>query len=658
MNDDLEGYLGLLITDAINFDKEQRAPERLRALEYLRGVMIDTPSEHGRSSMTTSEVSDAISWIMPGLMRIFAGAAGVVTYEPAKPQDQAAADSATEYVQMIFENECDGYKVLYNWFYDALSTRNGVVKYWWEDEEEGPEQTYEGLAPEQVALVTQDPDVTLTGAMQHEDGSLTVRAKTVERHGRIRVEAIPPEEFLINRAARCLDDAAIVGHRTLKTRSELIEMGYPQGEIEGIPTSGLFDDTDTQTSRTGFSRDAEKTPVQRAMEFLEYYEVYIRFDQNGDGIAERLRVCAAGPANAPVILDSEEWNDEPPFADLTPEFVPHSWQGRSIADETMDIQRVKTVLLRQTLDNLYLVNRQQRAVNASMIENPDEVLNPTIGGVVRVKGNPNDAIMPLTTPFVGEASLAAMSYMDNLLQRRTGVGQSAMTMDGDALVPQTATATQAQHDASYSKVEMIARNFAETGVKRLFRGILKLLVANQNRPRQMKVKTDWPTFDPSQWNPNMDVRVNVGLGTGTRERDLMMLRAVGMEQDKVVAQLGPMNPLVPVSLWRNTRAKMVAASGLRDADQYFADVSDEQFAQWRQQNAPPPQQDPKIVAAQMKANTDVYKIQTSNQLDAAEMQGKFQLKQQEMETEAQLSAVQIAAGGHNGGLTNIRGSGL
>lgn len=654
-SEELQGYLGLLIKDAIDFDTEERSHHRTRALEYLRGVMTDTPSENGRSAMTTSEVADAVSWIMPGLMRIFAGAAGVVTYEPANPQDQQAADSATEYVQMVFEDECDGYRVLWSWFYDALMLRNGVVKYWWEDEEEGPEQTFDGLGPEQVALLAEAPDASITGAMQNEDGTLSIRVRKIERMGRLRVEAIPQEEFLINRSARHIDDAAIVGHRTLKTRSDLIEMGYDADQVNEIPTTGLFDDTDTSTSRMGFSRDVDKTPTHKATELVEYYEVYLRYDENEDGIAERLRICAAGPGHAPIVFDVEEWDGEPPFADLTPEFVPHAWQGRSVADDTMDIQRVKTVLLRQLLDNLYLTNRPQRWVNAAMIENPDEVLNPTIGGVVRVKGDVNTASRTEVIPFVGEATLGAMTYLDNLLQRRTGVSQSAMGLDSGALVPQTATATQKEHDASYSKVEMIARNFAETGVKRLFRGILKLLVENQNRPRQMKVKDQWPTFDPSTWNPNMKVRVNVGLGTGTRERDLVMLGRVALEQDKVVERLGPLNPLVPISLWANTRRKMVSSAGLKDADQFFAEVSDEDFAKWQGEqakNAPP---DPKMMAAQAKAQTDQMKAQGDLQIKTAEAQGKLALRAKEMEMEQQLDALSLVAGSNSAGARNIRG---
>lgn len=651
----IEAHLATMLKDAIDFDTSDRKDARERALQYLRGIMTDTPALAGRSSMTTSDVADAVSWIMPGLMRIFAGAAGVVEYEPVEEGEEQRAEDATEYVQLMFENECDGYRVLWQWFHDALTTRNGVVKWWWEDAERSRTESLMAESPEhlQAWLDQHNNPPEISDIKLAPDGvGITFTAKTILRNGRLRVEAVPPEEFLINRAARSIDDAEIVGHRCFMTRSDLIKMGYDRQMVEDLPSAQTSISNTTDDARTGYNR-ADALNGINVSDVVEYFEVFIKFDMNDDGIAERIRVCAAGSSNAPVILDEpEEWEDEPNFADITPIIIPHSWQGRSVADDAFEIQRVKTVLLRQTLDNLYMTNRPQRAVNVNMIENPAEVMNPTIGGTIRVKGDPRAAIYDITVPFTGEASLATLQYFDNLLQRRTGVSQSAMGLDDGSLVPQTATQSQKEHDASYSKVELIARNFSETGIKRLFRGILKTFIKHQTTPVSLKVKDKWKTFDASEWSPEMQVRVNVGLGTGTKERDLTMLRAIGMEQDKVIAQMGVDNPIVPVDKWVKLRHKMITSSGLKDADQYFADIDPEKMAAW--QASRPQQPDPKMVAVQAKANTDQMAAQGKLALQEKEIDGKLALKAQEINAETQLSAIQIAAGSNNSGLTNIR----
>lgn len=657
VSEDFKASFTAMLWDAIQFDRDEREAHRVRALEYLRGVMQDTPAEAGRSKMTTSELSDVVGWLMPGLMRIFAGSANVVEYQPSRPGTEGQAQQASDYVNHVFMNECDGYKVLFQVIYDALAVRNGVVKYWWSDEEKGSAELLANVSPEQIQLLLQDKDTQIIGAIEGDDpGTFTIKVQHIQKRGCLKVEAIPPEEFLISRRARTMDSAPLVGHRTFCTRSDLIADGYDKETVEGLPIANHTDNELTDLSR-GRLDTQPHTPYEQALEVVEKFECYVKHDLDGDGIAELCQIIAAGSQSSPTILSLEEYPDEAPFADFVANIVPHSWQGRSVSDDVMDVQRVNTVLLRQTLDNLYLSNRPQRAVDARMIENPDEVLNPTIGGVIRTKGDPRAAIQDLAVPFTAAASIEAMRFFQQLLQARTGTNQASAVMDDGALVPETATSQQIEHDAGFARQEQIARNIAEVGMKRMFRALLRIIKRNQDRPRTIRMSGNWVDFDPRTWDSEMEVSINVGLGTGTRERDLKMLGMIGQQQEKIIAQLGPDNPVVPPSKYISTLHRMVTATGLKDPDVYFGEVNDEQFKQW-QASRPPPPPSPKDQAAMQKAQADIQAKQAKTQADIQLGQQKLmtdaELKKYELEQEAELKAMEIASGHVNAHNANIR----
>lgn len=660
--------------------------DRQTALDYYEGKMVDLPAEPGRSSVVSRDVADVVETMLPGLVRVFNGTDRVVVYAPARPGDEAFAEQATDYVNHVFTNECEGYLVSVTAIVDALQVRNGIIKVFWDDTPEKKTEHLTGLSDEQLVLLDEDPDVEIvgyrarqefvqdpaSGAMQPIDLHDVRLARTVST-GRLAIENVPPEDFGVSRGAKAIDTAPLVWHQTRKTRSDLVKEGYSKGKVWDLPLSGgrspseeMIDrDQDGGLGREGSGANAE----------IDIVEVYVFADRDGDGIAESRKVVLAGGTGARRILSDEEWSDDRPFVDLTPQIVPHRWMGRSVADNTMDLQRVKTALWRAALDNTYAQNRPQREVQADQIINPDEVLNPTFGGVVRVKKL--GVMREVTTPFVAENTLRAIQAVDGIIQRRTGVSGATASLDSTALEPQTATAEQLEHDASYARVELVARTMAELGLKRLFRKVLRLVVANQDRPRTIRLRDEWVEFDPRAWNAEMDATVNIGLGTGSRERDLAMLSGIAARQEKIIETLGPDNPVVTPSMYVGTLHKMVEASGLRNPEAYFARVSDEEFRKW--QVARPAQPDPKSAAEQakiaaqvegdrqriaaqieghrQKADADIRIARERMSSDAALEQDRlaqeFALRQREMELEAHLKGAEIAAGMHTPAVTNI-----
>jgi hypothetical protein len=753
------------IEAALDFESTDISDSRERAIQYEDGEMNDTPSETGRSSVVSFDVRDTIDWIMPGLLRLFLATDQVVIYQPTQPGDLDSAKDATDYVNYKFLCECDGFNVLHDAFHDALLTRNGYVKHWWEDYDDSESETHYGLSEDEYTNMVEPDDVEVAEHTPYEDTGLhDVKITRSRTKGRLCIMAVPPEEILINREAIDWGQGKglrFIAHKwTTKTRSDLVTEGYDRDLVDDLPS---YDNTSTPEA------DARRADIanwrsdagDRSQDLIEGYECYVHCDYDGDGIAEWRRVIRAGSSGSRVLLANEEWDDELPFSDFRTGRVPHKWHGRSIHDLLQDIQRIKTVLWRQSLDNLYLQNYPQRAADLSLVRNPQELINPTLGGVVNTKGPPAAVIQPLTIPFVAKESFGALEVLDAVIEKRTGVSRQTMQLDPDALQNQTATAAQLAHNAAYSRIEMIGRLLAEGGMKRFFHCLLKLVAKYQTEPDMIRRKgssapppvpgmpsglpsqgagisgppgmaaqagpmaiggppspmppgaapgppgalsappgapppggpplglpgppggqlgpdngqlgpmagqlgppgppmAGFQAMMPSQWNPKMQATINTGLGTGSREKDMMVSMQILNVQKEIVAKYG-WNPLVTPKNVYNALARFTESAGVKDTDLFFGEIGEAESTQMMQQQKKDPKQEQaqqelqikqmemqgKLTLQKMKQDADIeldkQKAQLEAQLKMQTMQADFSLKQQQMAQEQMFNARQQAA---------------
>lgn len=619
---------------AIEYERSDFLNDRVRAIEYYRGEMKDLPYEEGRSSAVTHDVQDTIGWILPGLMRVFFSSPNLGIYEPRSMEDEPFAEQATDYVNYVVLRECDGYQVFWDVLHDSLLHANGIVKHWWENKEKVSTNVLTGLTDDQLALLLQDEDTEVLehSAMPSEFGMLhDLKIKRTEKYGCLMIAAVPPEEFLISRQARDIERARFVGHRSMKMRSELIEMGFDREKVESLPALGTLSHDRVELARQDQVGAFVSPPGNdKSTEQIELIECYVKADVNGDGLAETLRCYLGGGASGGALLDWEEWDSEVPFTDFVSERVPHRWQGRSIFDDTQDVQRIKSVLLRNLLDNLYQSNIPDRIVNEQAINNPDALYDRRVGNVIRVKGDPNSAVAVSTIPFVAKEALTGLEYMDQIIERRTGVSRSTMALDLEALQNQSATAVNAAQSAAYSKIELIARNLAEMGFKRFFKCVLKLIVQNQDRPKTIRLRNEWVQMDPRGWNADMDVTINTGLGSGSRDRDVAFLSQIAMKQEQAIAQGGPTNPVAGVKQYSNTLRKLVECAGLQNPDQFFPEVTDEVLQQMSEQQAQQP-------------NPEMEKVQLEQQKAQASMLLEQKKAAASIETQRQKNVLDIEA---------------
>ena len=627
----IKGIIENEIDNSIGYLDTETTEDRRRALEYYLRNPYGNEIE-GRSQIVTGEVAEAIDGALPQLMRVFTTTEDIVYFEPKGPQDEESAKQATDYCNWAFYRDNDGTLILHNWFKDALLQKVGVVKSYWDDKVDVRKEEYKNLTEDELALLLSDQSLKVVKQeieyTEQQDmmgnvvqvPSYEVYVQRTEESGQVKIENVPPEEFLISKSARNIEEASFVAHRRLMARSELIAMGYDKDIVDDLATYNDLEFSPERIARfpNGEQPD-ENTSLDQSMQTLEVYECYIRIDEDDDGIAELRRIVYVGSE----ILEDEEC-DYIPFHSICPIPIPHKFFGQSLADRTMDIQLQKSTITRQSLDNLYLTNNSRVGAVDGQV-NLDDLLNATPGGVIRMK-NPN-ALVPLTVQSTFGQAMPMLEYLDAVQAKRTGVSDMQQGMDPDVLNNVTATAVAAMMKSNSGKLELIARIFAETGVKSLFKGILHLLGKYQDKPRVVRMRGKYVTFDPRTWANEYDISVNVGLGSGDREQKLAMLQMVLAKQEQIIQQYGPSNPLVSIGQYRNTLAKFIESAGFKDANEFMNEITPEQNAQLSQPQPPSP--DAQAEIAKMLAEVEREKTQAKAQIDAA----KLDLEKQTLEAE-------------------------
>jgi hypothetical protein len=656
-----------LITDCENY-REERSADRIQAMNYYDGKMSDVPSDEGRSRVVSRDVRAAIKKVLPSVVRTILGNDKVVEFEPVAEGDEEKAEQATDYMNYVVLPESDGREAIQDAMHDALLLRNGVIR-WWHDERQIIKVTHHtGLddmtfaqlvAADDVEVLEHSPRIENVQQMDPMTGQPMamqvpvhdVKIKRAEPVRKIRLAAVPLEKFLIHPDAIDLDDALLVGIGERLRRADLVAMGYDRATIDALPEAST--DLEAEEERLQRRREyAEETVTERMIQEVDYYEVYVRIDKDDDGIAELRRIVLAGGTGQENILEDEYW-DEVPFADIACERRPHQWEGASVADDVTEIQRVKTVLLRQTLDNLYWQNMAQPAVQEGAIENPESVLNPQFGLPIRVKRGVNvaDALQYNRVPFFAEQSFSMLGYLDNEAADRTGINDASSGMAPDALQNTTAKASAMIEAQGIGQTELIVRTLAH-GLKRVFKGLLRLTIQHQDKPRSVRLKGKWVQFDPRSWDANMDATVNVGLGAGTRERDMMMMGQIIALQEKIVANMGLDNPFVTPENFHKSVTSLTASAGIKSPDMYFS-PPDPQDIERRKQIAatkPTPEQEKAQAAMQieqMKAQLAIRSkemdVQVQTSKEQAQLQADLQVKQAEMEKDAIARREQLEA---------------
>lgn len=619
---------------SVGYFEDDIADEQEQALNYYYRRMDDLKAPTGTSQAVDGTVAIVIENALAAILKPFVSADETVSFAPRGPEDEEQAEQATEYVNYIFNCDNPGFSILHDWFKEALLLKLGIVKFWWEEEERFEGQEIE--VPDEMALAALGEQ--LVDYSETENG-YTARVGQIIQDGRVKVETIPNEEFRISPYTRSIDTAEYAAHVPSNIRrTDLIEMGFDHEIVEALPAYTF--DGQEESRRTARYEDEntigsiEMGGVHKPMDRIAVKDEYVRIDFNGDGIAEMRRVVRVND----VILLNEEVEDNP-FALLCPVPMPHKVYGQSLADQTMDLQRISTVLWRQTLDNLYKTNNPRPVIGENAImaggETHDSIGDNAPGAAIQVKDVSQFRFD--SVPFFAEKSFPMLEFVQQQQEERTGVGRSGQGLDTNALKKSgqmTATEIAMIQSGKNARVELIARIFAETGVKRLFKGILRLVVRHQPRERIIRLRNKWVQVDPRGWDVDMDLEIAVGLGIGEKTEQVAQADAV-LETMAELAQ-SPYASLVSIDNVHAAVKRKYHAAGIKNVDEYLSDPAE----------AGPQEEKPDPEMAKVEAETQVQaaKLQGEQQLQAAKLQMqqeeaalKIQLLREQADAEAQLA---------------------
>lgn len=588
MNDEeLCSIIDREVANSVGYYDGKLAEQRRQAMDYYLGEPLGNEQE-GRSQFVSRDVADTIEGILPSLLKIFTASDEIVKFEPQGPEDEKSSQQATDYVNYVFNRQNNGFVVLYTFFKDALLQKNGFCKVYWNDYETRKVEKYSNLTPDEMTMLIMELEKThrveVLEQEPSEDGSIELKIALIAKSGKVCLDPIPPEQIRVNKNATWdLQKCRFVCHERPMTASELLEMGISVDENELEPYSE-HDFTLERQSRYQYEQeDTNSDPASEANEEYLVRECYLLVDYDGDGIAERRMVLESG-GKVLVKTDGEACNyeiDRVPIVTTTPIMMPHKLIGLSIADLVSDVQFLKSELIRQIIDNMRLTNAPRMQVLDGMV-NIDDLLTVRPGGVVRMKTF--DAAKPLQVPFFGAPAFTMLEYADGVRENRTGVTRYNQGLDANSL-NKTATGINNIMNAAQQRIELIARIFAETGVKDMMWSIFELICKHERKDKVVRLRNEWTQIDPRSWANKFDMTVSVGLGTGSKDQLLQGANLIAQFQ-QTIAQNGGMGTIVTPDNIYNLAKEVAEAVMPKKGHMFFTDP---------QTVEPPPEKpDPKL----------------------------------------------------------------
>jgi hypothetical protein len=621
--------------------------ERASAIDYYLGKNVE-PAPEGRSQVVDRSVYETIQWILPSLSRIFASGDDVVELPPVGPEDEQGAKQEAQYLNYIVLQRNNWFDLFNTAAKDALLTKAGYLYPYKEKRRQIEIERYERQTPEGLALILQDgaevlkskeyPDEEaqpqpivdpqtgqpLSGPdgqplMQPPPMLYDVEIRRTREEVKFCILCLPPERCKVSKTTTTvqLRDSAYFEYYDFPTISDLRAEGY---EIPDDIAGDEDTDAPEDAARDQYSEDAwgsDNTP-DPAMKRVKCRWIWIRHDHDEDGIAELQYVVRVGNK----ILHREEVN-RIPVGVLCADPLPHRHVGNGIADVTIDIQRIKTVILRQGLDNLQLSNNPKTYINPSMV-NLDDMLVSRPGGIVRGKGVFGQDIAPMPVPFVFPQAMEGLEYMDQVRENRTGTNRYFTGIDQNAL-NKTATGIQQLSTMAAQRVEQIARHFAN-GIEETFSILHEIILKSGHQKEVIKLRGQWVQVDPSEWRRRTDFKISVGYAAGNKDAMVSRLMLIAQMQEKALAGG------LPIANARNayeTAIELTKASDFATPERFWQDPS-------QAPPPPPPQPDPTIMAAeQLKAQTTVQTKGAELEAEKQTTVAKIELEKYKADLDAQ-----------------------
>lgn len=594
--------------------------ERTTALEMYRGDPFGDEID-GRSKLRTRDVAEVVDYMATSILRTLVSGDKIAEFEPgdidnADPETmKALAKQATERIHWNFLREQDGYSILHDGIKAGLLEKSGIWKSWVErplqDQTVVMNAAELDAAEGNIANAVEMPGDYDVDELTGEPLALYEVTLRVPGKPKFRDAAIANDEFFVAADARTLDTAAYLGNTSRQCLYELMEMGYAEEDVEN-----LWDDQ-APAQQLRNARDADRSEREDSIvrtnlnRVVTLREEYCRWYWEG-----RHQLVRVHRVNTDIL--SVEAAPFQPYTLWCPFPMQHRLIGQSLADKTMDIQVVRSHMLRQAMDALYIANAPRIYIDMSQCDDVtiDDALDVAPGGLIRGRG-PN-AVQPLVQPFAAGNAFEAMEIMAGEKESRTGITRLNQGLDADAL-NKTATGTALMQASGQQIEEYIARN-AANAIGEMFEKKAKLMMAEM-QPHQFPIDGKPEQINPAEWPKDMRLGVRVGLGSGSKDKKLQGLQMI-MEAQANAYQLNPQ--LVTPQQVFSTFEQLVTNLGLGQTTQFCADP-----ATFQPQPEPP--------------NPETMKVQADAQLQAQKQQGEQQMAAIRLKGEQDIASFKISA---------------
>tara|TARA_R110000772_G_scaffold3177_1_gene11491 strand:+ start:2841 stop:4826 length:1986 start_codon:yes stop_codon:yes gene_type:complete len=618
-NESLSELINRELNAADSWSNGDLADQQAKALDYYYGQPFGD-EEEGFSSVVTRDTLKTVEGIMPSLMKVFASGDTFVEFEPVGAEDVAEAQQATDYLNYVFDKRCDGFSVLYTWFKDALLMKNGLVEVSWTQDEICDIQNFTAIEQIELDALESEEEVEIVHKeINEEDSNLyDITIRRTNNRGRPVVDCVPSSEFRIKARSKSIKDSDFIARVQDVSIGSLIDYGFERDDISEGHGSSLIKNQ-VEDARFG---DVEEPNDFSNDTVVEYVKAWVRTFDEEDEKMKLFEVHMVGN----TVLEKTEVG-EIPIINLSPIMMPHKFTGVSIADLVQDIQEIRSKMWRHTLDNLALSNAGRYAAVENQV-NLQDLIDNRIGGIVREKVQ--GAVRQLPVPQLGNATFPFLNELEKEREDRAGVSRMTQGLDAAALTSNTAaTAVNQVMTAAQEKIQLIARIFAETGVKELFLQLYRLSRTNNSEVDIVKLRGRFVPVSPFDWKDRFDMTVTVGLGNQNKDQQLMHLNNIStMLQGIGSTRFGY---LINAEHVHTLATEFIQNAGYKNSAKFIGDPREIQ----------PPEAQPSadMVAAQGEAQKDMAdaelkKVQAQAQQAESQMkQAEFQLKLESLKFE-------------------------
>lgn len=501
---------------SIGYHDSELSQERRKVMDYY-SAKLPRPAHDGNSKYVSQDVYDAVESMKAALLETFSTGNKTLRFTPQNMDDVDTAEVCTEYTDFVLHRQNNLFETMQTVIHDGLIARAGIAKIFWCMQDESSLERIDNLTEEELDVILSEENVEIEEIEQDDMGMFSGDLRVTRDTSQVKIEAIAPEEFLIEPQAKSLDTVSFCAHRTKKTISELIEMGYDEDLVADISDNEDTDfDSDPEIlarfDDIGAGRGFNGKGDQRQSRQVTVVEAYIELDVEGTGVTDLYRVVKCSN----VLLEKEVVSRRP-FVAFVPLPIPHAFHGNNFAEKLLGIQNARTVLTRSILDHAMVTNNPRYTVVKGGLTNPRELIDNRVGGIVNVTRP--DAINPMPQASLNPYVFQTIQMLDEDKEDTSGVSRLSQGLNKDAISKQNSAAMVEQlATLSQQRQKIIARNFANNFLKPLFSMVYQLVVENESEEKIVELAGRFVNVSPAQWADKRDVQVEFHLGYGDQEQ--------------------------------------------------------------------------------------------------------------------------------------------